>query len=163
MTILALAGTSSGSGKTTLGCLLAAELPGWGALKVSPVHGAISHGLAGEYEIRTSMTFLSARGSDTARYLAAGAFPVAWVVSRRESIAAAMADALSRFSRSPGVLVEGTSAALALPQALVALMVAPGDWSPSARAVAPRARWIVEDPRPAVPRILRELTSGPRP
>lgn len=163
MQIVALAGTGSGAGKTTLGCLLAAELPGWGALKVSPVHGATNHGLDGEYEIRTAMTILCAQGSDTARYLAAGAFPVAWVVTRRESLAAAVAAALPRFARSPGVLVEGTSAALALPHARIALVVAPGDWSPSARAIAPRTEWLVDSPSAAAPRIARAVRTGLRP
>ena len=52
----------SGAGKTALACRLLPRLPGWGALKVSPVVPG-GHGLAGDYDIRIDSTILQRPGS----------------------------------------------------------------------------------------------------
>lgn len=142
MRILAVGGCCSGVGKTTLMCRILESLPRWGALKVSPVHGELSHGLEGPYHIDAGAGHAS---GDSGRYRAAGAARVAWLRSRRAVLETALDDALDGFADLPGVLVEGNAAALASDPDAVVLVARAGqrEIKDSAVAVARRANWVV--------------------
>jgi len=173
MRILVVGGGGSGVGKTTLICRLIEVLPGWAAIKVSPVHGAVAgggaldHGLVGPYRIDAIERGGSA--SDTARLRAAGADPVLWIRSRPSRLGDALSEALSRLAGAPGVIIEGNSAARHLEAISVVLVARWGrrDVKPSAAALARRADWVVLNrpapkaaPRPAL-RVPRRRKSGP--
>jgi len=156
MRILVVGGFGSGVGKTTLICRLLEALPGWAAIKVSPVHGAsrshgarhVDHGLVGPFSIEAEEH--AGPHSDTARFRAAGAPGVLWVRSRPGRLGEALSEGLSALSAVPGVIVEGNSAARHLEAARVALVARSGrrDFKASAVALAGRADWVVLN-RPA--------------
>jgi hypothetical protein len=142
MRILAVGGCCSGVGKTTLMCRILENLPRWGALKVSPLHGEVTHGLEGPYRIDTGAVQPS---GDSDRYRAAGAARVAWLRSRRDSLGTALGDALGGFADLPGVVVEGNAAALAGSPDGIVLVARSGqrEIKDSAVTVARRADWVV--------------------
>jgi molybdopterin-guanine dinucleotide biosynthesis protein len=118
MKVLGIGGCSSGVGKTTLICRVLEALPGWGALKTTPVHKkpcpdpdrcAACHGLRGDYRVLTESGRLFREGSDTWRYRESGAVRVAWLKSRPECIGLGVDEAVKRFRDLPGVVVEGNS------------------------------------------------------
>lgn len=112
MKVLSVAGVGSGSGKTTLMARLIAVLPGWGALKTSPVRpGGHDHGLTGDYDLVTNLGRLSSSGTDTRRYIDSGAARVAWLIARPPLSAAAAEAVRAAFGDLPGLLVEGDSLA----------------------------------------------------
>jgi hypothetical protein len=87
-------------------------LPGWGALKTSPVSGGgHDHGLTANYELVLDEKRLASSGTDTCSYLASGAFWVGWLIARPPLSAAAKATVLSAVSGLPGLLIEGGSLA----------------------------------------------------
>jgi len=106
MHVLVIAGTSSGAGKTTLACALLQRLPGWGAVKVSEPHGR-----HGGPDLRREDPSTVRRGSDTARFLAAGAVRAWWLRARREEVAAAVPRVWAEADGLPGLVVEGNRAA----------------------------------------------------
>lgn len=118
MKVIGIGGCSSGVGKTTLICRVLEALPGWGALKTTPVHKKpcpdpdtcpACHGLRGDYQILTEPERLFREGSDTSRYRDAGAVRVSWLKSRPEFIGLGVDEAVERFRDLPGVVVEGNS------------------------------------------------------
>jgi len=97
--IIAVVGTGSGCGKTTVACRILQEIPGLGAVKISPRDGEsrVEWG-AGE------------PGKDTDRYSGSGADPVARIIGPREGVRQAWEQIGSRFDGCQGVVMEGTSA-----------------------------------------------------
>ena len=97
--IVAVVGTGSGCGKTTVVCRILREIPGLGAVKISPREGAsrIEWG-AGE------------PGKDTDLYVGSGAVPVARIIGPREAVVKAWEMIRGRFDGCQGVVMEGTSA-----------------------------------------------------
>ena len=168
MRILVVGGGRSGVGKTTLICRLIEVLPGWAAIKVSPVHGPgaggaqrrTDHGLVGPYRIDAIER--GGTASDTARLRAAGAHPVLWIRSRPSRLGEALSEALSRLTGVPGVIIEGNSAARHLEAIAVILVTRWGrcELKPSAAALARRADWVVLN-RPAAEGGLEPRTQQP--
>ncbi len=104
MKIIAVVGTGSGCGKTTLACRVLREIPGLGAVKISPREGAsrVEWG-AGE------------PGKDTALYAAHGAVRVARIIGPREAVGSTWELIKDQFEGCRGVVIEGASA-LNLPE-----------------------------------------------
>jgi len=97
--IVAVVGTGSGCGKTTVVCRILREIPGLGAVKISPREGAsrIEWG-AGE------------PGKDTEHYVRSGAVPVARIIGPRETVGQSWEEIKGQFDGCQGVVLEGTSA-----------------------------------------------------
>ena len=156
---MGVAGSRSGAGKTVLACGLLSRLAGWGALKVSTLHGN-PHPGSQPGSLVVDPSILSRTGSDTARLLAAGAARVGWLTAPPAGMAEAVEGALRQLGDLPGVIVEGNSAVAAIQPDAVALVFAEGeaDLKASARPLVSRATWLVahrpaarspEDPWPA--------------
>lgn len=96
--IIAVVGTGSGCGKTTVACRILREIPGLGAVKISPREGAgrIEWG-AGE------------PGKDTDLYARSGAVTVARIIGPRDEAGKAWELIKGRFDGCQGVVIEGTS------------------------------------------------------
>lgn len=147
-----MGGLSSGVGKTTLACRLLGSLPGWGALKITPVRTHLCpgdrgcpecHGLRGDYEI----SFDRGDGGEagTALYARAGAARSCWLLAREPRLSEAIEDALERMEGLRGLVVEGNSfARRGAPDAFV-LVAREGlrDAKPRALDLIPRADWVV--------------------
>jgi hypothetical protein len=88
---------------------------------------------------------LRSPGSDTARYLAAGAARVAWLRYRRDRLEDGLRVALSYFEGCPGLVVEGNSAARFLPRARIVVVARAGrtETKPSVLELLPRADPVV--------------------
>jgi molybdopterin-guanine dinucleotide biosynthesis protein len=146
MKTICIAGTASGVGKTAVAEMLLRSLEGWSAAKISVGHVATqhgrkvreTHGLKGKpFEIVTSPDLLNQPGSDTARFLAAGARRVIWVRTQRRAIGAAVRELLRRLRPRENILVEGNSFARAARPAVTILVAAAGrrEMKASARAI----------------------------
>ena len=99
MKIIAVVGTGSGCGKTTVACRILREIPGLGAVKISPREGAsrIEWG-AGE------------PGKDTDLFVGSGAVPVARIIGPREAVGSTWDLIKVQFDGCHGVVMEGASA-----------------------------------------------------
>ena len=99
MKIVAVVGTGSGCGKTTIACRILREIPGLGAVKISPRACAsrIEWG-AGE------------QGKDTDLFVGSGAVPVARIIGPRETVGQAWEKIKGHFDGCQGVVIEGASA-----------------------------------------------------
>jgi ABC-type dipeptide/oligopeptide/nickel transport system ATPase component len=97
--IIAVVGTGSGCGKTTIACRILREIPGLGAVKISPREGAsrIEWG-AGE------------PGKDTDLFVRSGAVRVARIIGPREEVGSSWGLMKGEFDGYPGVVFEGASA-----------------------------------------------------
>ena len=97
--IVAVVGTGSGCGKTTVACRILREIPGLGAVKISPRAGAsrIEWGAG-------------APGKDTDLYVGSGAVPVARIIGPREAVAQAWELIKGQFEGCQGVVIEGAGA-----------------------------------------------------
>jgi hypothetical protein len=97
--IVAVVGTGSGCGKTTVACRILREIPGLGAVKISPREGAsrVEWG-AGE------------SGKDTDLYVGSGAAPVSRIIGPRDAVESSWEKIKGRFEGCRGVVMEGTSA-----------------------------------------------------
>lgn len=152
MRVVTVSGTASEVGKTGLVCELVARLPGWAAIKVTRGHYrscgrdpetcCVSHLLADEPRVFREPEDLEVAGKDTARYVAAGAAAVRWVVCRRGQEAEGIARALAEVEGAPGVVVEGNTVAPACRPDL-AIMVAPPD-APEVKSSATRILDLVD-------------------
>lgn len=134
--IILVGGAHAESGKTTVICSLLKRLRGWGALKVSPV------------ALYTSITddpnILSKPGSDTARYIEAGAAGVVLLRTPREDLGEAFPVALGKLEGFHGVIIEGNSAIeLCQPNIVIFTFGEPEKLKESARPVMDRAGVIV--------------------
>ena len=99
MKIVAVVGTGSGCGKTTVACRILREIPGLGAVKISPREGAsrIEWGAG-------------VPGKDTDLYVKSGAVTVARIIGPREAVAQAWEVIKGQFKGCRGVVIEGASA-----------------------------------------------------
>ena len=99
MKIVAVVGTGSGCGKTTVACRILREIPGLGAVKISPREGAsrIEWG-PGE------------QGKDTDLFVGNGAVRVARIIGPREAVGGAWRLIEQAFEGCRGVVIEGASA-----------------------------------------------------
>jgi molybdopterin-guanine dinucleotide biosynthesis protein len=160
--VLAVGGCSSGVGKTTLACRLLEALPGWGALKVTPLHKEpcrgpdrcpICAGIDAEHSLLTLPEDLDRPGSDTDLYRRAGASRVAWLKNRPGNRAAGIEEALRAFDGLPGLIAEGNGFALnASPSASIVVGRAGlREVKPSARPLLPIASWVVVNRSEATP------------
>lgn len=113
-----IAGSSSRVGKTTFIEWLLNGLSGWSALKVTILRKggcprdtscSICDNLSSEYEIITNPTILSQKGTDTARFIKAGAVKVIWLKSTLKGLSKGLKKAISKFKRTKGLIIEGTS------------------------------------------------------
>ena len=97
--IVAVVGTGSGCGKTTVACRILREIPGLGAVKISPREGVsrIEWG-AGE------------PGKDTDLYAGSGAVSVARIIGPREAVGQAWELIKGQFEGCQGVVIEGAGA-----------------------------------------------------
>lgn len=120
MKIIAIAGTGSGCGKTTVACRIIREIPGLGAVKISP--------RVGESRIEWGP---GEPGKDTDLFVAGGAAPVARIIGPREAVGQAWEQIKGHFDGCRGVVVEGTSA-LEIPGERFVVFVA-GDTTGEAR------------------------------
>ena len=118
MKTLAVGGCSSGVGKTTLVCRLLETLPGWGALKISPVrpHACSEgpacpdcHGMKGAFQIVADPVELLREGSDTFLFHQAGAARLAWLLCLEDHLERGIPAAAAAFLDLPGLVVEGNS------------------------------------------------------
>lgn len=102
MKIVAVSGGGSGSGKTGLVETFLRALPGFGALKTSPGR---------DYDLVIEPKRLLSSGTDTRRYLDAGAVKTAWLSARPPLDAAFVRPVLAVFAGCTGLVIEGDSLA----------------------------------------------------
>lgn len=120
--IIVIAGESSNCGKTTLLCDLLRDLSRdepWEAIKLTRGHYrscgkdphacCVSHLLGDHPTIRSGREETYVFGKDTGKYWDAGASDVHWAIVTESQVEQGIRMALSRV-KSPGVLIEGTSA-----------------------------------------------------
>ena len=137
MRIITVSGARSNVGKTSLVSLLAARLPGYGAIKVTIT------------DLFTSVTddpvTISEEGKDTAVMKGAGADPVVWVRCPVEALSESLSYALNLAAGGKGVIIEGNSP-VGLIEPDVAFFVTgadPRDMKPGAAEVLARADVVV--------------------
>ena len=142
MKTICVAGTASGVGKTAVAEMLLRVLKGWTAAKVTPLHaGPCPRGKPCKCEsplgIVTRGAILAQPGTDTARYMAAGAKRVFWVCSPRRTMGSALRRMLRRLRPNENLLVEGNSFARAARPDVTILVAAAGrrEMKASARAM----------------------------
>lgn len=99
MKIIAVVGTGSGCGKTTVACRILREIPGLGAVKISPRDG----------ESRVEWG-AGKPGKDTDLFSASGAVKVARIIGPRDTAGQAWELIKGRFEGCPGVVIEGAGA-----------------------------------------------------
>ena len=97
--IIQVAGSCRGCGRTLLVERLLGHLPGWGALKITIVGDPDGH--PGEalppgkkWALVTDRATLAQSGTDTARYLAAGAGQAVWLRVGEKELPLALVEAL---------------------------------------------------------------------
>ena len=133
--VATISGTCSEVGKTTLVCDLLARLPGWAAVKVTRGHYrscgrdpdtcCVSHLLGDAPRVFADRLDTDVPGKDTARYWAAGAAAVRWVVASHGQEADGVRRALADLSAYPGILVEGNRILATCDPALAILVAHP--------------------------------------
>ena len=143
MKTICVAGTQSGVGKTSLVEMLLRVLKGWprsnklergwSAAKISAGH---AHG--GEpFGIVTRRSLIAEPGTDTARFLAAGAKRVFWVWTMRNALKNAVTELMGRLRRGENLIVEGNSFARAARPDVTVMVAGVGraEMKSSARAI----------------------------
>lgn len=143
MTIVAVGGFGSGSGKTALMERLVAVRPRFGAVKTSPRPAARL--AADGFEWVTGTDVVAASGSDTRRYLDAGAVAAGWLRSVVPPPTAACAAVRAWAREHPGLFVEGISVAAGLRPERRVIVAAAGfrEIKPGAAAILPSVDLIV--------------------
>jgi molybdopterin-guanine dinucleotide biosynthesis protein len=152
---ICVAGTSSGVGKTSVVEMLLRVLKGWSAAKISAGHTQSSK----PFGIVTRSAVLKEPGTDTARFLAAGAKRVFWVWCRRSAAKAAVRELLRRLRLGENILVEGNSFARATRPNVTVMVARVGqrEMKTSASAILPKVDLILlrADPEHAKDRVRR--------
>jgi hypothetical protein len=106
--VAAVSGAGSGSGKTALVSGLIRRLPRWGALKTTPADPPRHRPRDGsDYEIVIAGERLKSAGTDTSRFLEAGARRVAWLMAQPPLRPSVVVEVLNAFDGCPGLLIEG--------------------------------------------------------
>ena len=150
MKTICITGSTSRAGKTTFAATLLSRLQGWAACKVTTCverHGEPcprgreeSCGVCGllesAYEIEEEHGGPETQEKDSGRLHAAGARKVLWVRTRPESLADAVAAALSMLGDAAGIVFEGNHVLGVLdPDIAVMVLSADGRMKKSARDV----------------------------
>lgn len=118
MKIITVSGAHSNVGKTAFIERLLKKLKGWSCLKVTVLHkgncpvGRICSGceeLSSKFVIVHDKTILQEKGKDTQRFKAAGAKEVLWLRSKHHGLKKGIMQALFRFKKAKGIIIEGNS------------------------------------------------------
>jgi molybdopterin-guanine dinucleotide biosynthesis protein len=143
MAVIVIGGQASGVGKTGVVCALIAGMGErrWTAIKISqtdPGEGGDGEGV-GSAAIHEELE--TGSGTDSARYLAAGAERSFWVRTRRGELAAAMPRVSTLIARAADVIVESNSVLEFVRPDFYAVVVDPGigDFKASALRYLDRA------------------------
>ena len=147
MPVVAVTGSRSGAGKTRFIERLLDACAGAAVIKGTPEERG--PGIVDDPEI------LRVPGTDTARFLSAGAGTVLWVRSGRETLETALGDAVRR--AGPGLVIVESGAAFRVPGVFLRVFVDGGPDKPGApdrRAAADR---VVSDPFDAMDGVVRRI------
>lgn len=140
MKIVTISGASKDVGKTNLAVSIIKKCQGLAALKYS------FHYPQKEAGVITDSEILTRPGTDTARFLEAGASPVFWVLSDEKRLGLDLKRALSLLSPDSKVIIEGNSVLKHL-RPIFAIFVMNSSWEkvkPSGLEVISRADVVVE-------------------
>jgi hypothetical protein len=153
MAVIVIGGHSRKVGKTSVAAGIIASLPEyrWNAFKITQ-HG---HGLESTDAIETAGWEISeetdrAGGSDTSRFLAAGAERAFWVRTEPNHLAEAMPMVQYRLAEAKNAIVESNSVLHYLKPDLYLVVIDPGvaDFKPSAQEFLDRADAVILHRRP---------------
>jgi molybdopterin-guanine dinucleotide biosynthesis protein len=150
MATVVIGGHSRNIGKTSVVCALIAALPArrWTAIKITQFgHGVCSANgepcdcTTADHTLAVSEERDPASGTDSSRYLAAGAVRSLWVRTRQGELASAMRRIRSEIARSDDVVLESNSVLRFLQPDLFASVLDPHvpDFKPSALRYLDRA------------------------
>lgn len=118
MKIITISGSRSGVGKTKVAERLLKGLKGWSALKVTVLHQGLCprgkncgacNDLSSAFSIISNKDVIEQKGKDTQRLKSAGAKKVLWLKAHPAGLKQGLKKALSKFKRSKGLIIEGTS------------------------------------------------------
>lgn len=118
MKTIVISGEKSGIGKTYIAQRLLRRLQSWSALKVTVSKDGncpngkncgICKGIKKPFYIVKDKKIINQAGKDTARLKEAGAKKVIWLKAKPEGLKRGLEKALSEFSGSRGLIIEGTS------------------------------------------------------
>ncbi|HXF05927.1 MAG TPA: hypothetical protein VNM72_11000 [Blastocatellia bacterium] len=156
-----IGGTSHQAGKTALGEVLVRTLrpERWAAAKVTVIESdeeVASHFTdasripefeAHGYVVISEEAIIRQPSSDTGRLVAAGAWPVLWVMARPDRLRTAWDEAEGLLGDVPGIIIESSRLALSLPADLtlcvIGLHVPPSRWKADAPALISRAEIVI--------------------
>jgi hypothetical protein len=147
-----VSGSSSAAGKTALAETVLRGLRGgtWGAVKITVTHdivrgcprGGSGCGVCASvptgYRIIADSQTIRQPGTDTGRFVEAGARPVLWAITTPPFVRAAWEDLSQEFTGIAGAVIESNSLALCIKPDLNLLAINPR---------VPRARWKASAPR----------------
>jgi molybdopterin-guanine dinucleotide biosynthesis protein len=178
---IVVSGVASGAGKTSLAVAVIAHLQNRGStagVKITVTHGdrGCPHGgkscnvcssLGGDFQVISRRDVIEQSGTDTARFVEAGASPVIWGITRDTTIVEMWEQISPSLSPIQYVVVESNTLALAIKPALNLMIVDPTVsrrlWKPSALVLIAAADLVVfnergsEVQREAVMTELREI------
>ncbi len=118
MRIISITGTASGVGKTAVAQFLLQHLEGFSALKITTKHEGncprhsdcdVCETMKHPYIITTDPLQINQSGKDTALFKNAGARKVVWLQTHSEYLKRGIDEALTYFSKSDSILIEGNS------------------------------------------------------
>ena len=116
MAIVVIGGHSQNIGKTSVVCALIAAMPerSWTAIKITQCKHDVAQGEACDCEFADQSVAISEEhdataGTDSSRYLAAGAVRSLWVRTRRGQLAEAMPRIRAEIARANSVILESNS------------------------------------------------------
>jgi molybdopterin-guanine dinucleotide biosynthesis protein len=162
---IVVSGVASGAGKTSLAVAVIAHLQNRGStagVKITVTHGdrGCPHGgkscnvcssLGGDFQVISRRDVIEQPGTDTARFVEAGASPVIWGITRDTTIVEMWMQIFSNLSSVRYVVVESNTLALALKPTLNLMIVDPTVsrrlWKPSARTLIAAADLVVFNER----------------
>lgn len=160
-----VSGVTSGAGKTSLAVAVIGYLrqrTAVSAAKLTVTHGerGCPHGgkgcnvcssLGGDYQIISKSETIAQKGTDTARFLEAGASKVLWGITRDVSIGAMWEEMARSFTRNECVVIESNTLALTIKPTLNIMIVDPTVsrrlWKPSATGLISSADIVVFNDR----------------
>lgn len=151
MKTVIVSGASSAAAKTALAEALLAELRprAWGGVKITVTHDVaqgcprggqgcgVCASIGGGYRLVTDADTLAQSDTDTGRLLAAGAYPVLWLITTPPFVRLGWTDVHSRLGALDGVVVESNSLALCIKPDLIFFTINPR---------VPRSRWKASAP-----------------
>jgi len=146
MAVIVIGGHSRKVGKTSVVAGIIASLPEyrWSAFKITQHgHGLGSTGVKAPWEI--SQETDRSGGSDTSRFLAAGAERAFWVQTEPNHLAEAMPMVQCKLAESKNAIVESNSVLRFLKPDLYLVVIDPGvaDFKPSAQELLDRADAVI--------------------